>query len=57
MTNAHTGGDLYGSIGTKRAGVFSYHMYAGTLPSIHAIIRGGIQPTTNMLILRTGFNF
>lgn len=32
-THAHTGGDLYGSIDAKGAGVLSYQMYAGTLPS------------------------
>ena len=33
MTNAHSGADVYGSLGAKRAGVFSYQLYAGKLPS------------------------
>jgi len=31
--NAHVGGDLYGSVGLKRAGVLSYQAYAGKVPS------------------------
>jgi len=31
--NAHVGGDLYGSVGLKRAGVLSYQVYAGHVPS------------------------
>jgi len=33
LTNAHTGGDVYGSLGMKGGGVVSYQMYAGALPA------------------------
>lgn len=32
-SNAHTGGDLYGTIPAGRMGYVSYQMYAGTVPS------------------------
>jgi hypothetical protein len=32
-SNAHVGGDLYGSVGLKRGGLLTYQLYAGQVPS------------------------